>query len=80
MAFEDLMKPIWEERFNPNEAKKTELTRWRKIKIFLQKIRKKICWFWQRKIFHGRKFTLADIIIGAALPGAVSALGLKDCL
>jgi hypothetical protein len=27
MAFEDLMKPIWEERFNPNEAKKTELTR-----------------------------------------------------
>jgi hypothetical protein len=46
MAFEDLMKPIWEERFNPNEAKKTELTRWRKIKIFLRKIMKKICWFW----------------------------------
>ena len=45
MTFEDFMPPIWKALFNPDQKQKRRRIKscYRKIKIFLWKIRKKIC-------------------------------------
>lgn len=50
-----------------------------KLKFFFGKFEKKYVDLGKGKHFIGDKFTLADIVVGAALPAAVDALGLKEC-
>ena len=81
MAFEDYMTPIWQALFNPDESKKAELKKKaeEKLKFFFGKFEKRYVDLGKGKYFLGDKFTLADIVLAAALPAAVDILGLKDC-
>ena len=81
MAFEDYMGPIWGALFCPDEAKKAELKKKaeEKLKFFFGKFEKRYVDLGKGKYFLGDKFTLADIVLGSALPAAVDALGLKEC-
>ncbi len=81
MAFDDFMGPIWGALFCPDETKKPELKKKAedKLRFFFGKFEKKYIDLGKGKYFLGDKFTLADIVVGAALPAAVDALGLKDC-
>ena len=81
MAFDDYMAPIWAALFCKDEAKKHELQKAaeEKLKFFFGKFEKRYVDLGKGKYFLGDKFTLADIVLGSALPAAVDALGLKDC-
>ena len=81
MAFDDYMAPIWAALFCKDEAKKPELQKAaeEKLKFFFGKFEKRYVDLGKGKYFLGDKFTLADIVLGSALPAAVDALGLKDC-
>ena len=81
MAFDDFMGPIWGAFLCPEETKKPELKKKAedKLRFFFGKFEKKYIDLGKGKYFLGDKFTLADIVVGAALPAAVDALGLKDC-
>ena len=81
MAFDDYMAPIWAALFCKDEAKKPELQKAaeEKLKFFFGKFEKRYVDLGKGKFFLGDKFTLADIVLGSALPAAVDALGLKDC-
>ena len=81
MAFDDYMTPIWAALFCKDEAKKPELQKAaeEKLKFFFGKFEKRYVDLGKGKYFLGDKFTLADIVLGSALPAAVDALGLKDC-
>jgi len=80
MCFDDFMGPIWGAMFAP-EDKKAELKAKaeEKLKFFFGKFEKKYLDFGKKKYFLGDTFSLADIVVGAALPAAVDALGLKEC-
>ena len=80
MAFDDYMTPIWQAMFNPDETKKAELLKKaeEKLKFFFGKFEKRYVDLGKGKYFLGDKFTLADIVLGAALPAAADALGLTD--
>ena len=81
MCFDDYMKPIWEWMFCKDESKKPELKEAakEKFKFFLGKFEKKYVDLGKGKYFLGDKFTMADIIVGSALPAAGAALGCEDC-